>query len=317
MYYLIFDLEWNQSSQKKYEVPELPFEIIEIGGVKLNEEGNMVSEFDELIKPVVYHEMHGITSKLIHIAMEELQRGKAFTEVAKSFLDWSREEDAMYATWGTLDLYELQRNMKYHGMNPLSDGPFPYLDIQKLFALAYEDGKSRRSLEYAIDYLGIGKDIPFHRAFSDAYYTAKIVSKLLQEHPEVFHYISFDIFHPPVDKESEIDISFDTYRKWIFRVFPDKQKAFLDKELSSCKCLVCHKNLRKKAKWFSYNSRCYLCLAQCPEHGYFKGKNRIHKLEEGVFFVKTVKQVDEAEAEEIMKKHDHLKEMKKKKLVNE
>ena len=75
MEYIVLDLEWNQSNTGKEDaVEKLPFEIIEIGAIKLNKERVMVSEFNELIKPQVYHEMHKITSKLIHIQMQELER---------------------------------------------------------------------------------------------------------------------------------------------------------------------------------------------------------------------------------------------------
>ena len=89
-------------------------------------------------------------------------------------------------------------------MPPLSDRPIKYLDIQKLFSIAYEDKKSRRALEYAIDMLGIHKDIPFHRAFSDAYYTAQVFDMI--EDPEVLEKFSFDTFTLPDSKEKEIYI---------------------------------------------------------------------------------------------------------------
>ena len=82
MNYIVLDLEWNQSNTgKETENPELPFEIIEIGAIKLDEDLELVSEFSKLIKPQVYHEMHHITSRLIHMRMEELERGRPFTEV--------------------------------------------------------------------------------------------------------------------------------------------------------------------------------------------------------------------------------------------
>ena len=54
MDYIIFDLEWNQSSQPggvDSQGNALPFEIVEIGAVKLNENRDMIGEFSELIKP--------------------------------------------------------------------------------------------------------------------------------------------------------------------------------------------------------------------------------------------------------------------------
>ena len=87
MEYIVLDLEWNQSNTGKEDaVEKLPFEIIEIGAIKLNKERVMVSEFNELVKPQVYHEMHKITSKLIHIQMQELERGRPFPEVGGDFV---------------------------------------------------------------------------------------------------------------------------------------------------------------------------------------------------------------------------------------
>ena len=63
MNYIILDLEWNQSSTGEEEVTRvLPFEIVEMGAIKLNSAREMVGEFSELVKPQVYHEMHRITS---------------------------------------------------------------------------------------------------------------------------------------------------------------------------------------------------------------------------------------------------------------
>ena len=274
MEYIVLDLEWNQSNTGKEDaVEKLPFEIIEIGAIKLNKERVMVSEFNELIKPQVYHEMHKITSKLIHIQMQELERGRPFPEVGGDFVRWCGQEEYLFCTWGTLDLTELQRNMAYYEMPLLAPGPLPYLDVQKLFAIAYEERKIRRNLEYAIDFLHIEKDIPFHRAFSDAYYTAKILIRILEEHPEVVVNLSYDTFCPPKDRRDEVKAQFDTYVKYISREFKDKTEAFADKEVVSSKCYLCHRNLRKKIKWFSANGRHYYCVAYCEKHGYLRGEH--------------------------------------------
>lgn len=272
MNYIVLDLEWNQSNTgREKEVARLPFEIIEIGAIKLNDEFVMVGEFSELVKPQVYHEMHRITSKLIHLQMKELQRGESFPKVAKRFLDWCGE-DAVFCTWGSLDTTELQRNMRFYNMTPLSDKPLPFLDVQKLFSIAYEDRKTRRALEYAVDFLEIQKDIPFHRAFSDAYYTAKMLANIAERNSTVLENVSYDLFHPPMKKEDEVKVEFDTYVKYISRQFTDKKEAFADKEVISSKCYLCHRNLRKKIKWFTPNGKHYYCVAYCEKHGYTKGK---------------------------------------------
>ena len=314
MNYIVLDLEWNQSNTGlEKEVSKIPFEIIEIGAIKLSDAGVMISEFCELVKPQVYHEMHHITSKLIHMQMAELERGKPFPEVAGRFLDWCGEEEYTFCTWGSLDLVEFQRNLRFYDMTPLSDGPIPFLDVQKLFSIAYEDRKSRRALEYAIDFLNIEKDIPFHRAFSDAYYTAKVLSCIKESHPDVLQNVSYDVFNPPRTRKDEIKTQFDTYMKYISRTFADKKEAFADKEVISSKCYLCHCNLRKKIRWFSPNARNYYCVAYCEKHGYLKGKIRVHKTEDGkIFVVKTTKFITKEEADRIAQRREHVRDLRKK-----
>ncbi|MCI8897165.1 MAG: exonuclease domain-containing protein [Lachnospiraceae bacterium] len=309
MNYIVLDLEWNQSSDGKEEESKLlPFEIVEIGAIRLNSERQMVSEFSELIKPQVYHEMHHITRKLIHLQMDQLEHGRPFAEVAEQFFDWCGKAP-VFCTWGAMDLTELQRNLSYYGMQTLADGPFPFLDVQKLFSIGFEDRKSRRSLEYAIDYLKIEKDIPFHRAFSDAYYTAKVLALLDQE---VLRNYSYDVFHIPKDKQSEIHVQFDTYAKYISRGFADKAQAMEDRTVSSTKCYLCRRSLRRKIRWFTPNGKHYYCVSYCDRHGYMKSKVRMRKSEDKmVYVVKTEKFITEAEVEAIRDKQKKSKDYKK------
>lgn len=312
MNYIIMDLEWNQSNTgTEKEVRELPFEIIEIGAIKLNKDHKMIDEFSELIKPVVYKEMHHITRKLIHLQIEELEKGRPFPEVMGQFLNWCGE-DYIFCTWGPLDLTELQRNIRFYGMKPLCDRPMAFLDVQKLFSIVYEDSKTRRALEYAVDFLEMEKDIPFHRAFSDAYYTAKILAGLPD--PAIEKLVSYDVFMTPKTRKDEIHVVFDSYAKYISREFADKTEALADREVSSTKCYLCHKNLRKKIKWFSPNGRHYYSLAYCDKHGYMKGKIRIRKAEsDRVYVVKTLKFISEEDASKIAGRQDRARELRRQK----
>ena len=59
MKYIVFDLEWNQSpSGKEGAVESLPFEIIEIGAVKLDVNFRQIDDFHQLISPGVYSQLH-------------------------------------------------------------------------------------------------------------------------------------------------------------------------------------------------------------------------------------------------------------------
>lgn len=309
MNYIVFDLEWNQSNTgKEKEVKEIPFEIIEIGAVKLNEEFEMVDRFHRLVKPQIYHEMHQITKNLIHISIEELQDEECFPKVAGEFLNWCGS-DCIFCTWGPLDLTELQKNMHFYNMEPLAKGPLKFYDVQKLFSIGYEDRKSRRTLEYAIDFLKLEKDIPFHRAFSDAYYTAKVLARI--EKP-VFSNYSFDIYTPPKTKKDEIKVIFDNYAKYISREFESKSDALSDREVMSIKCYLCRRNIKRKIKWFTPNSKHYYCVGYCDVHGYMKAKVRIRKSEDDkIYVVKTTKFISEEEMNNIKEKRVKVKHMKK------
>lgn len=311
MNYIVIDLEWNQSNTgEEPEVKEIPFEIIDIGAIKLNSEKMMIDEFNQLVKPAVYQHMHKITSNLIHLHMKDLQKGRPFVEIMGDFLSWCGE-DYIFCTWGPLDLYELQRNMRYYHMEPLAGKPICFLDVQKLFSIAFEDKKQRRSLEYAIDYLKIEKDIPFHRAFSDAYYTARILSCLEEE---ILENYSIDTYILPKNRQEEIHVMFHDYMKYISKEFPDKQRALEDREVISTKCYLCHKNLRKKIRWFSPNGKHYYSVSHCPVHGYMKSKIRIRKSEsDSIYVIKTSKFISEEDCQKILLKREAAKEHRKSK----
>jgi len=301
MNYIVMDLEWNQGSRGQNAA--IPFEIIEIGAVKLNSDFCEIGTFSRLVKPQIYREMNQITGQLVHINMQQLRQASYFEDVMEEFLEWCGHEEYIFCTWGPTDLTELQRNMCFFGMEPLFEGPAAFLDLQKIFSIVYEDAKIRRSLEWAIEYLDMEKDIPFHRAFSDACYTARIMRDM--PHKEALQKVSFDLFTPPQGRDEEIKIQFPDYNKYISRIFPDKKTAFADNEVSSSKCYLCHRNLKKQVKWFTPNGKHYYCVAFCEKHGYLKGKIRVRKADEGgIYIVKTTKFISEAQVKEILEKKE-------------
>ena len=147
MNYIVFDLEWNQSpGGKKYSNSRLPFEIIEIGAVKMNEKREPVDVFQRLIKPQVYNWIHDSIHEVIHVDYKDLADGLPFPEAVREFLDWCGDDFAFF-TWGNQDVMELQRNMKYYDLLFLLPGPVKYYDVQKVFGMCCKEAGGRRSLE--------------------------------------------------------------------------------------------------------------------------------------------------------------------------
>ena len=305
MDYIVLDLEWNQSPDGKgTQRKEIPFEIVEIGAVKLNAKFEIADTFSEIVAPSVYKEMHYVTKELIHLDMDQLKKGRPFPEVLGRFFDWCGQ-DYMFCTWGMMDLTELQQNMRYYNVPQHMKYPLTYYDVQKLFSIAYEDRKSRRSLEYAIDYLKIDKESAFHRAESDAYYTALIFAGLDKR---VLRNYSIDYYHNPRNRREEIYAVFDTYSKYVSREFVTREQAMGDREVSSTRCYLCGKPARKRIRWFSGNNKVYYCQAVCEEHGFLKGKIRMRKAEDGKFYVvKTLKLVGKEEAGMIRERQEQVR----------
>ena len=109
---------------------------------------------------------------------------------------------------------------------------------------------------------------------------------------------------------------------WLYRKMAEeirKSKGFLNlkslcesKEVVSSKCYLCHRNLRKRIKWFSANGRHYYCVAYCEKHGYLKGKIRVRKAYDGgVYIVKTTKLISKEDADAIAARRDHAREVRK------
>lgn len=309
MNYIVFDLEWNQAAHIKEEDEDvrksMPFEIIEIGAVKLNKDLDELGQFHRYIKPQVYKELHYMTRRIVHITKEDLSNGAEFPQAAKEFLDWCGE-DVIFCTWGNSDLTELQRNMNYYDLTPISRGPLAYYDIQKFYRLLYDGGKQVRTLRYAADYFQLEENLKFHGALNDALYTAEIMRHLDMKKVEQYH--SFDCYKIPSDKEAEIHAVFDTYSKYISRGFETREDMLEDKEVTSMKCYICGKKCRKKIRWFSGSGKNYYGLAVCKEHGYLKGKLRIRQTENGMFYtVKTLKLVDEEGVAKVKDKQNKLR----------
>jgi inhibitor of KinA sporulation pathway (predicted exonuclease) len=153
--YIVMDLEWNQTPNfRSPGIAELPFEVIEIGAVKLDEQLEIVSEFQGLVRPSVYRKMNRKITEVTHLTMEELRaNGRSFPEVMDDFLTWCGSS-FMFCTWGSMDLTELQRNMVYFGMELPFPVPFLYYDLQKIYGMII-GSTAMESLDRAAAEMGI------------------------------------------------------------------------------------------------------------------------------------------------------------------
>lgn len=304
MDYIVFDLEWNQSpGGKEDSVAHLPFEIIEIGAVKLDESFRQIGEFHRLIRPKVYPQLHYKISEITHMEMAELKRqGQDFKQAVKEFMDWCGK-DYRFFTWGSMDLTELERNMDYYHVPIPFPKPALYYDVQKLYGLQCGDSSLRPSLDQAVQEQGLGCDRPFHRALDDAYYTGRILAGM--DFEQARPYLSVDYYRLPGAPGEELYLRFPDYSKFVSRVFPSKEEALKDKVVTDMLCPFCRRMLSKKVRWFPYGQRLCYGLADCPEHGLLRGKMRVRKSEYGgTYVIKTMKPATQEEAALMLEKRE-------------
>ena len=310
MNYIVFDLEWNQSPNGKEDsVEHLPFEIIEIGAVRVTEDREIRDSYQQVIRPRVYKRLHYKIQEITHFTEEELSYGKDFKRAIVEFLEWCGD-DYMFCTWGSMDLTELQKNMRHYKLERILEFPLFYVDLQKMFSLRYDDGHMKRTLTSAVEYLEIPEENAFHRALSDAYYTAKVMQ--VMDFEKYKGRLSIDTFYAPRIKEEEIFVRFDQYTKLVTREFLDKEEMFADEDVKSLCCNRCDKPLEILLDWFSDSGKTYYCLGKCPEHGYVRGKIKVKKLEEDSFYaIKIMKSTDEEGAESIYEKQENIREKRR------
>ena len=307
--YVILDLEWNQG-YPKHEHSEIPFEVIEIGAVKLDRDKRITDRFESLVRPSVYKKLFFMSAKVTGISMDELKEADPFPEVFRRFMSWCGE-DYIFCTWGSMDLTELRRNIRFHKLESLSHGPLPFLDIQKLYSLEYDDGKSRMALKKAVDLLMIEKTDAFHRADSDAFYTAEVFRRLTRR--ELERYESYDLYRLPATKAEEVHALFPTYSKYISRGFSSKGSVLHDREAASVRCFCCDRPTQIFIPWVSVNGKQYFAMGKCPEHGMMRGHLRVKKNWDGVIYgMKTIRPAKPGDEGELRQKEKAMKEQEKK-----
>jgi DNA polymerase III alpha subunit (gram-positive type) len=195
MNYLVFDLEFNQEfklNRRRANTisSSCPFEIIDIGGVKLDEDLNTVAIFDALVKPEIYKRLHPFIENMTGITRESLKTAKSFDEVYKEFNEFISDVDIL-CVWGTADIKELIRNMRYHNIDT-SKIPMKFINVQNYASKHLETpGGNRVGLGNAAKLMDIPLEMDLHKAYNDAYYTAEVFKIINNDEikPDIYNFI--------------------------------------------------------------------------------------------------------------------------------
>ena len=161
-------------------VKRMPFEILQIGALKLDQEFRTLDTFTRLVKPTLYPLVSPFITELTGITTDQLMGEVTFPEVYQAFVRFVGTGDSAFCVWGKSDVKELYRNVLYHDLEQQLL-PKHYLNIQPYASeyLGFPVKKLLR-LQYTVEALGIPLSYGFHDALGDAYYTAEILKKVYQ-----------------------------------------------------------------------------------------------------------------------------------------
>ena len=191
MNYIVFDLEFNQNissiADQDIKASYYPFEIIQIGAVKLDENFNTVAHFNRYVKPTIYSSILPFITRLTGIRDDMLIKERTFPYVCRDFLDFIGY-DGVFCVWGMSDMKELFKNTAYHKLDT-KILPTKFINIQSYATLHFDvPNNQSMKLQTVVELLEIPSSAEFHDALNDAYYTSEIFKKLYSPSIEIKEY---------------------------------------------------------------------------------------------------------------------------------
>lgn len=236
MEYIVFDLEFNQGFDKTLNKTvsneRCPFEIIQIGAIKLDSNFNMIDTFNKYVKPEIYKDIHPFIQDMTGITKSDVKDASNFSQVYKEFKKFISSKKSVLCVWGTSDLKELYRNVNYYNL-PSKTLPKSYINIQE-YASKYFKNPTGKSigLQNAISILGIEQNRSYHDALNDAYYTTQVFIKINNPDivPDVYIYtpVKPSQSKHKIKKEIDYEKLFKEFEKILERQLTKEDKKIID-----------------------------------------------------------------------------------------
>ena len=151
-------------------------EVIEIGAVKVNRDGEILSTFNKFVKPHVNPYLSHFCTKLTSIKQADVDQADKFTKVIVEFQEWIDiwDEEYKLCAWGDADVKLLRSDCNLHKLE--DDWLEHNLNIKKQYHSLINSNK-KTGLKSTIKREGFEFTGIHHRAIADAENTAKIFIK--------------------------------------------------------------------------------------------------------------------------------------------
>lgn len=168
--YLVVDLEMTCEEKR---VKGYQPEIIEIGIIKVDLNGNILMKEKIIVKPK-FNKISDYCSNLLGITKESVKKGIPLTEALNKLKKLGIKNKTIIA-WGE-DWLQFENECKWKDIeNPLSKS---HLNLSLMHSMIHKTS-SKTSLEDAMEYYSIQKVGKMHSGVDDAYNTALIFKEMI------------------------------------------------------------------------------------------------------------------------------------------
>ncbi len=240
MFYVIMDLEWNNSYNKIKKC--FVNEVLEIGAVMVDEELEVIDTFSVIIRSQLIKKLSGRVKNLTHISNEDMSSGVSFQRAIADFSKWIGGRNCIFMSWGNSDIRVLVDNFSmFCGMNTI---PFltQYVDLQK-YCQEFIVGVANQQIGLLNAAVHMGIDVSqcsFHRALEDSLLGLRCLKKCFNRE----HILNTALI---------CDSSF--YQKLLFKSFviTNINNPKIDKSKMKCDCPSCSEPMKRMTEWKMLN----------------------------------------------------------------
>ncbi len=180
MHFIVFDLEatcWETPREAQGKTQE----IIEIGAVKIDEDGDIIGKFAEFVRPVVHTQLTDFCQRLTSITQVDVNRARPFVDVVEDFKEWvgaNDGEEYLFCSWGFFDQRALSKNCLLHDIDDAWTKP--HISLKHQYPRVCGMGRTI-GLKSAVEKEGFEFAGTHHRGIDDALNLSKVFCKYITQ----------------------------------------------------------------------------------------------------------------------------------------
>lgn len=177
--FVVFDLEatcYREGDPKRPK--DFINEIIEIGAVKLDSDGNEIDRFSKFARPLTHPVISEFCNELTTITQEDIDSAEELGDVLAQFVEWVN--GAILISWGFYDRKQMERDLIANDLEYLMESLESHQSLKHLHGSWNNLRRGGIDLGGAIKFENLEFDGTAHRGIDDAINIAKIFRKYIE-----------------------------------------------------------------------------------------------------------------------------------------